>query len=281
MNMAERLRALIAGDPFIAPDCSTALTARIVELAGFEAAYMGGHATGMVHYAIPDIGILTPTEMLEQAGRVAEVISIPLIVDADQCGESIADVHRTVMRYERIGVAGIHMEDEVTPKHSAFHGPLMAVNEMQERIAAAVAARRSDLVIIARCDEFQVQGGGGTGSLDEAISRGRAYAEAGADVYLPTFGTEEQLGAIAAEVPLPLACYGPILPKVQMSLATGWGTATMAREHLRWARELHRTGELPAAAFDFPEKNKLIGQAEYDGIVERWARHTGRPIREN
>src|SRR5690606_35082148 len=87
-SASSTLRALLQGPAFIAADCYSALTARIVEHVGFSAAYMGGHATGMMHYAIPDSGILTPTEMVEQASRVVEAVSIPVIVDADQAGES-------------------------------------------------------------------------------------------------------------------------------------------------------------------------------------------------
>ena len=161
-------------DPFIAADCYSALTARIIEHIGFKAAYMGGHATGMMHYAVPDCGVLTPTEMIEQAARVAETIAIPVIVDADQAGESVADVYRSVGRYERSGVAGIHIEDEIAPKHSAYDGPLLSIPDMQARIGAAVDGRSDpDFVIIVRTDELYVNGGGGSGSLDEAIARGR------------------------------------------------------------------------------------------------------------
>ena len=194
-SQTQALRSLLAtGKPFIAADCYSALTGRIVERAGFPAAYMGGHATGMMHYAIPDNGVLTPTEMIDQARRVAEAISIPLLVDADQLGESIADVHRSVLLYERAGVAGVHMEDERTPKHSTFDGPLLPIVDMQARISAAAGARRDeDFLLIARCDEFYDVGGGGSGSLEEAIRRGKAYAEAGADVFLPTMATPEQV----------------------------------------------------------------------------------------
>ncbi len=142
MSTRQVLRELMNGkDPFIAADCYSALTARIIEHIGFKAAYMGGHATGMMHYAVPDCGVLTPTEMIEQAARVAETIAIPVIVDADQAGESVADVYRSVGRYERSGVAGIHIEDEIAPKHSAYDGPLLSISDMQARIGAA--SRRS------------------------------------------------------------------------------------------------------------------------------------------
>lgn len=280
MTTASQLRMLLAGRPFIAADCYSALTARIVEDVGFQAAYMGGHATGMMHYAIPDNGVLTPTEMIEQASRVAEVISIPLIVDADQAGETVADVYRSIRRYENAGVAGVHIEDEIAPKHSAWDGPLLSVADMQARIRAAVEARQSeDFVVIVRSDEMYDVGGGGTGSLDEAIRRGIAYAEAGADVYLPTFATEEQLTAIAKEVSIPLACYGSPIPGAAFSLSTGWGTASAARLHRQWATELMERGELPPEAFEFPGKQEAIQQRPYDAVIERWATATDRPLR--
>ncbi len=280
MSTRQQLRSLIASGPFVAADCYSALTARIVEEVGFPACYMGGHATSMMHYAIPDNGLFTPTEMIDQAGRVAEVISIPLIVDADQCGETVADVYRSVRRYEHAGVAAIHMEDEIPPKHSAWDGPLLSVEDMQARIRAAVAARTDpDLVLIIRCDELYRVGGGGTGSLDEAIRRGRAYQEAGADVYLPTFATEEQVATIADELSLPVAGYGKLVPGLTVALSTGWGTATAARMHRQWATQLLEHGELPPEAFEFPGKAETIRQGTYDAVVEAWVDATGRPLR--
>jgi len=267
-------------DPFIAADCYSALSGRIIEHIGFKAAYMGGHATGMMHYAIPDCGVLTPTEMIEQAARVAEAISIPVIVDADQAGESVADVYRSVGRYERCGVAGVHIEDEIAPKHSAYDGPLLSIPDMQARIGAAVEGRTdSDFVIIARSDELYEEGGGGSGSFDEVIARGVAYAAAGADAFLPTFASEEQIPQIAAELKIPVGAYGKLVPGLQFSLFTGFGTAAAARSHFELATYLFEHGELPPVAFGFPAKDVLINQGLYDSIVSTWASRTGRPIR--
>ena len=274
------LRSLIEGSPFIAADCYSALTARIVEHVGFGAGYMGGHATGMMHYAIPDCGILTPTEMVEQAARVVEAVSIPIIIDADQAGESVADVYRTIRRYEQAGVAGVHIEDEQTPKHSSYDGPLLPVRDMQARIAAAVEAREDpDFVVIARSDELYSVGGGGSGSLEEAVRRGVAYAEAGADAYLPTFALPEDIPRIASEVPIPIAGYGKLVEGLSFSLFTGFGTATAARGHLQWATHLREHGDIPPEAFGFPDKDELISQARYDAVVAEWATRTGRPLR--
>jgi 2-methylisocitrate lyase-like PEP mutase family enzyme len=280
MSTRQQLRSLIAGEPFMAAECYSALTARIVEDVGFSAAYMGGHGTSMMHYAIPDNGVFTPTEMIEQAGRAAEVIAIPLIIDADQCGETVADVHRSIQRYEHAGVAGIHMEDEIPPKHSKWDGPLLSIADMQARISAAVEARRDpDFVIIIRCDELYAVGGGGSGSLEETIRRGIAYQEAGADAFLPTFATEEQVAAIGAEVKLPLVGFGGFTPGVNVVLSTGWGTASAARVHRQWAAHLLVHGDLPGEAFEFPGKAEAIQQEAYDAVVGAWVASTGRDVR--
>ncbi len=280
MSTRQQLRSLIAGGPFMAAECYSALTARIVEDVGFPAAYMGGHGTSMMHYAIPDNGVFTPTEMIEQAGRVAEAISIPLIIDADQCGETVADVYRSIQRYEYAGVAGVHMEDEIPPKHSRWDGPLLSITDMQARIRSAVAARRdTDFVIIIRCDELYAVGGGGSGSLDETIRRGIAYQEAGADAFLPTFASEDQIAAIKAEVTLPLVGFGSFTPGVDVVLSTGWGTASAARVHRQWATHLLEHGDLPVEAFEFPGKAEAIRQEPYDALIGEWVASTGRVLR--
>jgi 2-methylisocitrate lyase-like PEP mutase family enzyme len=280
MSTRHQLRSLMAGKPFLAAECYSALTGRIVEEVGFPAAYMGGHGTSMMHYAIPDNGVFTPTEMVEQAGRVAEVISIPLIVDADQCGETVADVYRSIQRYEHAGIAGLHMEDEIPPKHSRWSGALLSIGDMQSRIRAAVAARIDrDFVIIVRCDELYDVGGGGSGSLDEAIRRGVAYQEAGADAYLPTFATEEQVAAIKRAVSVPLVGFGSLTPGIDFALSTGWGTASAARQHRQWATHLLEHGDLPPEAFEFPAKAEAIRQDAYDHIIEAWVTDTGRALR--
>jgi 2-methylisocitrate lyase-like PEP mutase family enzyme len=276
-----QLRQLLEGtEPFIAADCNSALTARIIEHVGFKAAYMGGHATGMMHYAVPDCGVLTPTEMIEQAARVAECISIPLVVDADQAGESVADVYRSIRRYENAGVAGFHIEDEIAPKHSAYDGPLLSIADMQARIGAAIEGRNDpDFVIIARTDELYSEGGGGSGSLEETIKRGVAYAEAGADAFLPTGASEEQLAEIAAQVHIPLGVYGKLVEHARFSLFTGFGTSSAARVHYELATHLLEHGELDPSVFAFPDKDILISQGPYDTVVRTWAERTGRPVR--
>jgi 2-methylisocitrate lyase-like PEP mutase family enzyme len=179
-----------------------------------------------------------------------------------------------------VGVAGVHIEDEIPPKHTAWDGPLLPVVDMQARIEAAVDARRDDdFVVIVRTDELYAQGGGGGGSLDEAIRRGIAYAEAGADAFLPTFIAAEDIPRVAAEVPIPIVAYGPLSEGLTFSLYIGWGVAAAAGAHHHWATHLMEHGDLPTDAFGIPDKDELIDQPRYDEVVRRWAVRTGRPVR--
>ena len=283
----QKLRALIEkGEHFIAGDTYSALTARIVEHVGFPAAYLGGHACSAFHYAIPDNGIYSQVEQIEQASRIANVIDIPLIADADTLGETVADAYHFSRRYIQQGIAGIHVEDEVNPKHSRHVNGLCAIADQQARIDAIVRARADsgqDFVIIARCDELYASemGGGGTGSMEEAVRRGHAYAEAGADAlfYPPrpdwvsdlvkTFGGK-----------IPVATMGFSIPGAGFNMATG-GWVTAAANHLKMARELMETGKITSGNFNLPEKYELIGQEFYNDLIVDWATKTGRPTRPN
>src|ERR1700761_8505384 len=121
-RMADRgkaLRALIEkGEHFVCGDTYSALTGRICEYVGFPAAYLGGHAASAFHYAVPDNGVYSQVEQIDQASRIANVISIPLIVDGDTLGETVADAYHFTRRYIQQGIAGFHVEEGRNPKHS-------------------------------------------------------------------------------------------------------------------------------------------------------------------
>jgi 2-methylisocitrate lyase-like PEP mutase family enzyme len=279
-EQSKALRSLLTGEPFLAADCFSALTGRIVQKVGFKAAYMGGHATSMMNLAIPDSGVFTTTEMIELASRVVEAVEIPVIADADQAGEAIVEMYRAIQRYSRRGVAGVHIEDEIAPKHSAWDGPLLPMEDMCSRIRAACDARvDDDFVIIVRTDELYAVGGGGGGSLDEAIRRGIAYAAAGADIFLPTFATEDDVQRIAAEVPIPVAVYGPPMPGARLGLGGG-STAVAAAAVYRFTKHLYDHGEIDREMIEgLPDTPELIDQGLYDEVVRKWAVDTGRPLR--
>jgi 2-methylisocitrate lyase-like PEP mutase family enzyme len=175
-----RLRALLdSGQTIVAPGAFDPLSARLVEEAGFPAVYMTGFGTSAALIGRPDVGLLTMTEMVENAGRIAACVDIPVIADADTGYGNALNVIRTVGAYEAAGVAGIHIEDQVAPKKCGhLDGKLVIpAEEMAEKVRAAVEARtQPEFVIIARTDARAVEG------LERSLQRGRMYREAGADV---------------------------------------------------------------------------------------------------
>jgi 2,3-dimethylmalate lyase len=174
-----RLRALLdSGQTIVAPGAFDPLSARLVEEAGFPAVYMTGFGTSAALIGRPDVGLLTMTEMVGNAGRIAACVDIPVIADADTGYGNPLNVIRTVGAYEAAGVAGIHIEDQVAPKKCGhMEGKLVIpAEEMAEKVRAAAEARtQPDFVIIARTDARAVEG------LERSLQRGRMYREAGAD----------------------------------------------------------------------------------------------------
>jgi len=185
MRNTTRLRELLAGpDLIVAPGAYDALSARLIAQAGFPAVYMTGFGTAASVLGQPDVGLLTMSEMVSRAAAIAAIIAsvasnLPLIADADTGYGNPINVRRTIREYERAGVAGLHIEDQVWPKKCGhMEGKqVIPMDEMVQKVRAAVEARQDpDFVIIARTDANAVHG------LEDAIRRGKAYHEAGADV---------------------------------------------------------------------------------------------------
>ena len=194
-----RLRTLLATPgPLVAPGAYDALSARLVEQAGFDVVYMTGFGSTASLIGRPDVGLLTGTEMVDNARRIAAAIDLPVIADADTGYGNAINVVRTVQAYEQAGVAGMHLEDQVMPKKCGHMSgkAVIPAEEMVGKIRAAGAARRDpDFVLIARTDAVAVEG------VAAAIARARAYAEAGADalfVEAPT--SEDDIARVAAEL---------------------------------------------------------------------------------
>jgi carboxyvinyl-carboxyphosphonate phosphorylmutase len=194
-----RLRELLAAPrPLVAPGAYDALSARLVEQAGFDAVYMTGFGTTASLIGRPDVGLLTGTEMVDNARRIVAAVDVPVIADADTGYGNALNVLRTVQLYEQAGVAAVQLEDQVMPKKCGHMSgkALVGADEMVGKIRAAVEARRDpDLLVIARTDAVAVLG------LDEAIERARAFAGAGADllfVEAPT--SEDDIATVAGEL---------------------------------------------------------------------------------
>lgn len=218
-RLAELLRAK---EPILAPGAYDALTARLIEQAGFPAVYMTGFGTSASLLGRPDVGLLTMSQMVDNARRIAQAVDVPVIADADTGYGNPLNVIRTVQEYELAGVSAIHIEDQVTPKKCGHmeNKQVIAAAEMSDKIRAAVEARTSsDFLIIARTDARAVEG------LDSALRRARAYREAGADIlFIEAPQNEDEVAQVARAFP-----NVPLL----FNWAEGGKTPPMPRERLK------------------------------------------------
>jgi methylisocitrate lyase len=197
------LRKLLCGeDILMAPGAHDALTARIAEMCGFNAVYMTGAGTVNTQLGMPDHSIITLTEMVQNAARLAKATTLPIVSDADTGYGGVLNVMRTVKEFEAAGISGIHLEDQVMPKRCGhLQGKeIIATEEMTAKIQAACHARTDpDFLIIARVDARAPLG------FDEAVKRGKAYLKAGADMIFPeALESEAEFRSYARELAAPL-----------------------------------------------------------------------------
>jgi carboxyvinyl-carboxyphosphonate phosphorylmutase len=207
MKKTMGLRELIQSpEILVAPGAYDAFSAKLIEAAGFDAVYMTGFGTAAGIFGLPDIGLLTMTEMVENARRIADSVGVPVIADADTGYGNHLNVIRTVEEYEKAGVAGIQIEDQVSPKRCGhMEGQkIIPIPEMAAKLRAAIEARRNEeTMIIARTDAISATG------FDEAIERGNIYRDAGADLlFIEAPRTKEQLERI------PKLINGPVLVNI-------------------------------------------------------------------
>ena len=204
MRGAQRLRELLRGPGIIvAPGAYDAVSARLVEQAGFAAVYIGSYATAASRLGLPDAGLVSMREMVDHAASVVGAVErIPVIADAESGFGSAVTLWRTVREFERAGVGGIHLEDHEFGKHLDVLGRVLAKAEMVEKVRAAVDAREDrEFVIIARTDAGWLKGGGG---LEDAIDRCLAYGAAGADLVFPAGVRASTLATVNPRIPYPI-----------------------------------------------------------------------------
>nr|WP_211177999.1 oxaloacetate decarboxylase [Pseudonocardia acidicola] len=285
-RLRELLRAAAEGSPLLAPGAYDALSARLIEQAGFDVVYMTGFGTTASLIGRPDVGLLTATEMADNARRIVAAVDVPVIADADTGYGNAINVLRTVAAYEQAGVAGLHLEDQVMPKKCGHMSgkAVIGADEMVGKIKAAVAARRDpDLVIIARTDAAAVEG------LDAAIARARAYAGAGADVlFVEAPTSEDDIARVAAELRgvAPLVfnwAEGGRTPALSLGRITELGFSLVlypigallaATAGIRALLDTVRKDGTPAAALPdvptFGEFTDLIGLPEISELEQRF-----------
>jgi methylisocitrate lyase len=201
-SKAARLRELIAKGAITMPGVPNAAMARQVEQVGFDAVYVSGAGMANATAGVPDIGLLTLTEVAQLAGYIAKAVKIPAIVDADTGFGGSENVARTIHELERAGLAGCHMEDQEFPKRCGHLAgkSIIDLEEMVERIKAAVAARHDpDFMIVARTDARAVE------DFDRTVDRAQNYLAAGADAIFPeALQSAEEFRDFANEIDLPL-----------------------------------------------------------------------------
>jgi 2-methylisocitrate lyase-like PEP mutase family enzyme len=279
---AERLRTLLQGpDLLVMPCCFDALSARLVERAGFPLTFMSGFAVAAARLALPDTGLISYAEMLDQGRSICEAVSIPVIGDGDTGYGNPANVRRSVFGYARAGFAGIMIEDQVAPKRCGHTRGKEVVgrHEALARLRAAVDARDegAGICVVARTDARA------TLDLDEAIWRMRAFADLGADVvFLEAPRTEDEMAAFCTQVPgVRMANMleegdTPILPPERLA-ALGYRVAAYPLTLLNsavYAMESAladlRAGHTPQRRVDFATIRDLVGFADYDRTLERY-----------
>jgi 2-methylisocitrate lyase-like PEP mutase family enzyme len=281
MSPRQTLKQLLKRDKLlVAPGCFDGLSARLVQEAGFESAYLSGGAVAR-SMGIPDIGLVTMSESIERAAQVVSVIKIPIIADADTGYGNALNLVRTVREFERAGVAAIHIEDQITPKRCGHLDgkEVIPLGEMTQKLQAALAARSDpDFCIIARTDARGVAG------FDDAIKRGQAFAELGVDaIFVEAPQSEEELAEIPRRLPqIPLLVNvfkggkTPMLPMERLQ-AMGYRIAIYPSETQRAAIHAMRTAlitlnregtteSIDESLTTFKERDRVVGLDDWQKI---------------
>ena len=279
-----RLRELLREQRLVlAPGVYDGLSARLGEQAGFDAIYMTGYGAVASMLGMPDLGLATMSEMVERAARIADAVSLPVFADADTGYGNALNVQRTVRAYERAGLAGLHLEDQVAPKRCGHMAgkQVVSTEEMCGKLRAAADARQDpDFLLIARTDAIAVEG------FESAIARANAYLEAGADVaFVEAPEAGEQLRQVPKLVNGPclfnavlsgkavasaaeLAEYGYRL--VIYPVTTLYAAAAAVRSVLTELREHGDLTRVQTPTLGFGEFNELIGASAMQAEAARY-----------
>jgi len=271
------------------PGAYDALSARLIEQAGFSAVYVTGAGLANSSLGVPDIGLVTAIELRDHVARLADAVSVPLIVDADTGFGNAVNVYRTVRLLERAGASAIQIEDQVFPKKCGhFAGKaVISAQEMVQKVHAAVDARISDdTVIIARTDARAVS------SLEEACERANLYREAGADVlFIEAPESQQELSVVGARFDVPLVANmveggkTPLLSVDELG-EIGFSLVLFANAALRVAqhsmtelfKELSNSGStnsLLGQMATWEERQAIVGKPHFDALELKYSTKDG------
>jgi methylisocitrate lyase len=278
---AARLRELIGERCVMLPGVPNAAIARQVERTGFDAVYISGAGMANATAGVPDIGLLSMTEVVRLAGYVANAVAIPAIVDADTGFGGAENVARTICELEKAGLAGCHIEDQEFPKRCGHLAgkSVVDVDEMAGRIKAAVNARRDqDFMIIARTDARAVE------DFDRAVERSRYYLKAGADAIFPeALQSADEFKAFVREVKAPLLAnmteFGKS-PLISFDELAGFGYKMVIfpqsafrvsmKSSEEFLRDLQRQGTQSSWIKKMQTRDQLYDLLDYDPEAESW-----------
>ncbi len=278
----EKLRALLAGDDFITmPCCYDALSARLVEQAGFPLSFMSGFAVSAARLAAPDTGLISYAEMLDQGRNICSAVDIPVIGDGDTGYGNPANIRRTVQGYAATGFAAVMIEDQLSPKRCGHTGVKEVVgrDEALQRIRAACDARDAgaDILILARTDARAAIG------LDEALWRIKAFSELGADIlFMEAPRDEQEMAAFCEAAPGPKLAnmleegITPILPPERLT-ELGYKIAAYPLTLLNCAVYAMQealadlaAGRTPERRVDFRTIRDVVGFPAYDALLKQY-----------
>ena len=283
--MRELLSMRSGGGPLILPGAPDALTARVVESLGFDAVYITGAGVTNARLGVPDLGLISLTELGDTVEAIREAVTIPIVVDADTGFGGPLNVRRTVHALQRRGANAIQLEDQVFPKRCGhFAGKeVIPAAEMVAKLHAALDARADDaLLIIARTDARQMLG------LEAALERAQLYRDAGADViFVEAPESQDELAEVGRRLDGPLLANvveggaTPQLPADELG-ALGFDIVLYANAALRGAlrgmhvvlEHLRRTGSTLGALdqmLGWEQRQELVGKPFFDELSERYA----------
>lgn len=278
------LKALVAkGEAALLPGAANALSARIIEDLGFQAAYLTGAGLTNTHLGMPDLGLVTATDLVETTSRISDVCQLPLIVDMDTGFGNALNAYTTVQRLERAGAAGIQLEDQVFPKKCGhFSGKdVVPLDEMLGKLRACLDARHDkNLQIVARTDSRAVLG------FEAAMERAHAMIEEGADIiFVEAPETLDEIKAIA-RLPAPKLInlvVGGRTPMVDLAdlraldfafvlyaNAALQASVKAMQEVLGSLKENGSLQEVSDRLADFSERQRIVGKPTYDALSERY-----------
>lgn len=275
MSPGAKLRSLFSRDKLpVLPGCHDVLGARLIETSGAPAGYISGFCVA-TSYGKPDVGIMTMSDIVAEAGRIAGSVGIPILADADTGYGGAVNIRETVREMERVGIAGLHLEDQKMPKRcGALAGKeLVSDEEMAFRLRVALQSRRSpDFLIMARTDAMTLFG------IDEVVRRCKMMEKAGAEaIMVPSLSTPQELEAVATSVKIPVAYVAAegIRPMYTTSQLAKFGfqmalyplslimvSAGIQARLLRTLIETGTTESLMPEMMKFADVGALVGTAE-------------------